>query len=154
MSDNNVLRIEREFKASPEEVYDAWINPQTFVKWWGPEGMTTPKYNLETIEGGHWSATMENAKGDQHTSSGVYTVMDPPNHLAFTWAWSGDDGSRGYETEVDLTFTKTANGTLMVLTQGSFEGKDGRDNHGAGWSSSFNDLDKVLAESAHYTKQN
>lgn len=145
MSDNNVLRIEREFSAPPEDVYEAWVNPQILVQWWGPEGMTTPVHELNTFEGGSWTATMENAEGVQNTSSGVYTVMEPPKRLAFTWAWTQEDGSRGHETEVDLIFTKTDGGTLMVLTQGSFEGSEGRDNHGYGWSSSFNDLDKVLA---------
>ena len=145
VSNEKILRIEREFKAPPEAVYDAWVTPEIFVRWWGPEGMTTPIHNLDVREGGAWSATMENAEGQQHTSSGVYRVLDRPNRLVFTWAWVGDDGNRGHETEVEVTFTGSTNGTRMVLTQATFEDMPSRDNHNFGWSSSFNDLAKILA---------
>lgn len=140
------LRIEREFKASPEAVYDAWVDPAQLVKWWGPEGMTTPICRLESVEGGHWTTTMEGSGGDRHTSSGVYTKMERPDHLAFTWAWTNDDGSRGLETTVDLTFTKSSVGTMMVLVQGKFDDQTDCTNHTSGWNSSFIDLDKLLAE--------
>ena len=37
------LTLERLLPASPERVFDAWVNPGTLVKWWGPEGFTTPE---------------------------------------------------------------------------------------------------------------
>ncbi len=144
MNENRVLRIEREFKTSCEALYDAWVNPEIFVKWWGPEGMTTPKHHLDVRVGGHWSATMENADGQHYTSSGIYKVLERPDRLVFTWGWNMEDGSRGHESEVALTFSKTARGTLMVLVQGKFADKEARDGHNTGWCSSFNDLDKVL----------
>jgi len=144
MSDDTILRIEREFKASPEAVYDAWVNPEIFVNWWGPEGMSTPVHELNVHEGGSWKATMENTEGQRFASSGVYKVLDRPNRLVFTWGWDLEDGSRGHETEIKLTFSKTAKGTLMVLVQGRFENKDARDGHNTGWCSSFNDLEREL----------
>ncbi len=144
MNDDRVLRIEREFSVSPEILYDAWVKQEVFAKWWGPEGMKTPIHNLDVRVGGNWSATMENAEGQRYTSSGVYKELNRPNRLVFTWGWVLDDGSRGHESEVALTFSKTDTGTLMVLVQGRFEDKKARDGHNAGWCSSFNDLEKVL----------
>ena len=33
-SDLAVLRLERTFAASPEEVFDAWTNPEVLKRWW------------------------------------------------------------------------------------------------------------------------
>ncbi len=145
MENDTVLRIEREFNASPEVVYDAWIDPEIFAQWWGPEGMTTPVHNLDVRKGGKWSATMENSDGIRNSSSGVYKVLDRPNRLVFTWAWDNEKEGRGHETEVEVSFEATESGTKMVLTQAAFEDKQARDNHSSGWSSSFNDLEKVLS---------
>lgn len=144
MENDNILRIEREFEAPPEVVYNAWVDPKILVKWWGPEGMTTPVYELNTHEGGRWTTTMENSKGDRVTTSGVYTVLDPPNRLEFTWAWTRDDGQRGEETVVEIRLSKSEIGTRMILIQGKFGDKANRDSHNFGWNSSFNDLDRVF----------
>ncbi len=144
MNEGNVLRIEREFSASPEAVYNAWVDPETLIKWWGPEGMTTPEYELNTHEGGHWTTTMQNSEGNRVTTSGVYKILEPPSRLVFTWAWTQDDGSRGEETEVEIRLTPTETGTRMVLIQGKFGDAGNRDNHNFGWNSSFNDLDKLF----------
>ena len=144
MTDDTVLHIEREFNAAPEDVFDAWVKPEIFVKWWGPEGMTTPVHELNVHEGGRWSATMENAEGKQYTSSGVYKILDRPHRLVFTWAWTQEDGSRGHETDIDVTFKPNGAGTRMILRQGIFQDIEARDSHNMGWTSSFNDLARVL----------
>ena len=88
MSDDAILKIEREFSAPPDVVYNAWINPEILVKWWGPEGMTTPDFKLDVHEGGSWTTTMEGSEGNRVTTSGVYKVLEPPKRLVFTWAWT------------------------------------------------------------------
>ena len=144
MSNDTILRIEREFKASPEVVYNAWVDPEILTKWWGPEGMTTPEIELNTHEGGSWTTTLESAEGNRVTTSGEYKVLEPPSRLVFTWAWAQEDGSRGAETEVEITLNKSGAGTHMTLIQGTFADMAARDNHNMGWSSSFNDLDRVF----------
>ena len=144
MSDNHVLRIEREFSASPEVVYDAWTDPEILVQWWGPEGMTTPISSLDVQEGGRWTTTMMNDEGGKRTCSGAYKVLDRPNRLLFTWAWSDEKGKRGHETDIEVSFAKSATGTLMTLVQGRFEDANNRDMHNMGWSSSFNKLGPIV----------
>jgi uncharacterized protein YndB with AHSA1/START domain len=34
------------------------------------------------------------------TIGGLYRVVDRPRRLVFTWAWEGDGGERGHETEI------------------------------------------------------
>lgn len=138
------LVIERIFKATPAEVFEAWTDPETLVSWWGPEGVTTPEYSLDVRPGGAWQTHMVAPDGD-HIVSGVYREIAPPSRLVFTWGWQQKDGSRGHETEVTVTFQPVAGGTRMRLVQSLFLSKEQRDAHNLGWSSSFNDLERMFA---------
>ena len=143
--DDRVLIIERTIAASPEKVFDAWVKPELLVQWWGPEGMSIPRHSLDVREGGAWETTMRNAEGGEVVVSGVYRKIDRPNRLAFTWAWTQDDGTRGEETEVSIRFVAEGNGTRMTLDQRAFAEVSNRDNHRMGWQSSFNCLDQLFA---------
>jgi uncharacterized protein YndB with AHSA1/START domain len=61
-----------------------------------------------------------------------------------TWGWQQEDGSRGHETEVALTFQPVAGGTRMRLVQSLFVSKEQRDMHNRGWTSSLNDLERMF----------
>ena len=139
MSDDKILRIERVFAATPEQLFDAWTKADQLVRWWGPEGATTPHHDLDVREGGAWITTMRHGDGGENTVSGVYRLIEPPKRLVFTWAWH-NDGTRGHETEVALDFEPVDGGTRMVLVQKTFESDDMCGKHGMGWTSSFNDL--------------
>jgi uncharacterized protein YndB with AHSA1/START domain len=142
-SDERVLKLERRLEAKPDQVFAAWIEPKQLVQWFGPEGMTVPKHEIDPRVGGKWMTTMQGADGQEHTVSGVYREIDRPRRLVFTWAWH-DGGKRGHETEVIVEFRPDGNGTLMTLTQHSFEDERSRGMHDHGWSSSFNDLARHL----------
>ncbi|NVJ98081.1 MAG: SRPBCC domain-containing protein [Alphaproteobacteria bacterium] len=142
--ETRTLRMERVFKATPQRVFDAFTKPEQVAAWWGPEGMHVARLELNTVESGVWFTVMENGAGEQYHVSGRYLVIDPPKRLVFTWAWT-NDGVRGHETEVELTFTETEAGCRLNLVQTVFENQDWRDDHNGGWTSSLNCLDVYLA---------
>jgi len=143
--ENRILRIERHFKAPIERVFEAWTNPETLAKWWGPEKMHVPEYEMDVREGGKWITTMvSDETGERYTVHGVYQKIESPHHLAFTWAWIHEDGP-GHETTVDIRFQSTDDGTLMIFEQKVFAEEEHRDNHNGGWTSSFICLDQLLA---------
>ena len=144
VADDRVLVVERTFPATPEKLFDAWTRPDILVRWWGPEGMTIPEHSIELREGGKWHTTMRNADGGEVFVSGVYKTIDRPKTLAFTWAWRQPDGSRGEETVVTVTFQAVKGGTRLKLDQRSFAEVSNRDNHGMGWNSSLNCLEKLF----------
>ncbi|MEM6463141.1 MAG: SRPBCC domain-containing protein [Pseudomonadota bacterium] len=143
--DDQVLVIERIISAPPEKVFDAWVDPELLVQWWGPEGMHIPKHDLDVREGGAWVTTMRNVEGGEHEVSGIYKTIERPSRLVLTWAWTQPDGTRGEETEVTVRFVAADGGTRMTLEQRPFAKADNRDNHGKGWQSSFNCLDRLFA---------
>jgi len=138
MSDRE-LRLERLIPAPPESLFALWTEPELLVTWWGPEGYEVSAHALDVRPGGRWWTTVRRRDGGSATMSGVYRVVDPPRHLVFTWGFE-EDGRRGHETEVALTFEAVPGGTRLVLEQRLFETKESRDTHHGGWSSSFEKL--------------
>ena len=143
VTDDRVLRIERLIAAAPERVFAFWSEPEQLVKWWGPDGFDVPASALDVRPGGHWRTSMRSPQGDLHTVSGVYRTIDKPRRLVFTWGWEDDNGTRGHETEVTVTFDPAPGGTRMVLLQQAFQDTVQRDRHNQGWSSSFDCLARV-----------
>jgi uncharacterized protein YndB with AHSA1/START domain len=146
--DDVTLRMERIIAASPERLFELWTQPEELVKWWGPEGFTTPKQAMDVRPGGRWRTTMRSPDGKDHTVSGIYRALEPPKRLVFTWGWDDDAGMRGHETEITVTFDPTPGGTRMVLTQQGFADKDSRGRHEHGWGSSFVCLERVATRTA------
>lgn len=142
--DDRVLRMERVFAADPERIFDAWTDPQKLVRWWGPEGITVPRCEMDVRENGAWLTTMRNEKGEDHIVSGVYRIIDPPKRLVMTWAWHYDGARTGHETELSITLEPVDGGTRLILVQQTFKESEHRDNHRRGWTSTFNDLARYL----------
>ena len=137
------LRMERIIAATPERLFALWTEPEELIKWWGPEGYTTPKHTMDVRPGGRWRTTMRSPDGKDHTVSGIYRTLDPPRRLVFTWGWDDDAGLRGHETEITVTFEPTTGGTRMVLLQQGFADADSRGRHEHGWGSSFVCLERA-----------
>ena len=144
MSDTE-LHLERLIAAPPDRVFAHWTQPELLIKWWGPEGFDIPVHALDIRPGGQWRTTMGSPDGKRMTVSGVYRTIEAPRRLVFTWAWEDDKGARGFETEVTVTFEAAPGGTKLVIAQKEFETAESRDQHGWGWNSTLNCLDKLLA---------
>ena len=145
MSDDRILRIQRTFNGPVDHVFDAWVNPDILVQWWGPEGFSIPEHDIDPREGGAWTTTMLSPEGSRHVVSGIYKKIDRPNELVLTWSWKQDDGSQGHETEITVKFASEGDGTRMDFVQQVFAEAEHAANHRHGWDSSFNCLDKVFA---------
>jgi uncharacterized protein YndB with AHSA1/START domain len=144
MSDTETtLRIERLIASPPEVLFALWIEPAQLLKWWAPDGCEASVDVLDVRPGGRWRTTMRRPDGGLVATSGVYRIVEPPRRLSFTWAWEGENGARGHETEVLLTFEATPGGTRLVLLQERFESKETCDRHIVGWSSAFHRIEKI-----------
>jgi uncharacterized protein YndB with AHSA1/START domain len=80
------LRMTRQFTASPERVFDAWINPEVARKWLFASPMDEAySAEMDPHVGGKWSITARR-DGTDYTASGEYLEIDRPRRLAFTFA--------------------------------------------------------------------
>ncbi len=81
-----MLRVTRHFDASPERVFDAWLNPQTTGKWL----FTTATGEMMRVEidprvgGKYLFVDRRHGKDIEHV--GEYLEIDRPTRLVFTFA--------------------------------------------------------------------
>jgi len=141
---DRTLKLERIIRAPVEEVFDAFVVPEQFATWWGPEGCTIPDYSMDVRPGGRWRTVMLLPDGNRPEVSGVYREIEKNKRLVFTWAWKQEDGSRGHETVVTITFEPAGKNTKLTLEQAVFAEVAHRDNHRKGWESSINSLEQYL----------
>ena len=142
VTEDTVLRLERLIPASPEDVFDAWTEPQILAQWWGPEGFTTPSPQVDLRVGGSYRTVMIAADGGEFIATGMYREIERPRRLIFTWAWE-KEGARGHETQITVTFDAAPGGTKLVFLQQRFQAAHERNRHQHGWNSMFNRLERL-----------
>jgi uncharacterized protein YndB with AHSA1/START domain len=144
MIGETTLRLERLIAAPPEMLFALWTEPAQLMRWWAPDGYETTVHALDTKPGGRWRTTLHRSGSPALALSGVYRVVEPPNRLAFSWAWEDDRGTRGHETEVTVTFEAAPGGTRLVLLQQRFDNRQARDGHNNGWSACFDRIAGIV----------
>ena len=141
MTDTASFTIERRFDATPEELWDAWTNPDEATHWWHPRGVHTPRdsVTIDARVGGGYSYTMiHDETGERFPTAGVYREVERPTRLAFTWGDAGDQPQACPLIEVDIT--PDGDGSRMVFTMTRLEPQ--HDDVRTGWTEAFD----VLAE--------
>lgn len=139
-----VLVIERTFAAPRELVFQAWINPDQPKRWWGPKDYPVTQMDMDVRPGGTWRGCLRAvADGRELWHRGVFREIAPPERLVFTFAWE-EEGERGLETLVTVTFATQGGRTLMTLRQEPFQSVAERDGHRGGWNSAFDRLEGHL----------
>lgn len=78
------LRMTRQFRASADSVFDAWLNPALMRRWLFTREGTNKVATSEPHVGGHWHIT-DHRDGTDYTAIGTYVEIDRPRRLVFTF---------------------------------------------------------------------
>lgn len=135
------LTIKRRFKAPPEKVYAAWIDPEKMSRWLGPPNVVKVNATTDVKVGGGYAIQMI-VPDDEHNVGGVYREIVPNRKLVFTWAWRSTPER---ESLVTVTFAPDGGGTLMTLHHEQFFDEAARDSHEKGWTVIVGRLDALFA---------
>ena len=142
LTDETTLELRREFDATPEALFDAWLNREEFAAWIGPEGIVCDVPLLEPKIGGHFEITMRMTSGQVIPVGGVFKAIERPRLLIFSWGWNGDPTRQSLIT---LEFVPRGARTVLLLRQEGLGSGASRDDHGKGWNSALNKLQRYLA---------
>jgi uncharacterized protein YndB with AHSA1/START domain len=137
------FRLQRTFRASPEEVFDAWTNPEVLRRWWAAQPTwTSPGCDVDLRVGGRYVLRMSDEEtGAQHVVGGEYREIVRPQRLVYTWCWQGDGGSDpGHVSLVEIEFRREGDATTVVLEHSGLPSVESRERHGAGWRATFDNL--------------
>jgi uncharacterized protein YndB with AHSA1/START domain len=140
------LRLERTFDAPPEEVFDAWTNPEVLRLWWAADpDWDTPEAEVDLRRGGRYRLTMRDpASGEEYTVEGEYTEVERPTRLAYTWSWIGNPT----DTFVTVEFRAAGeDATAVVVTHADLPSDEELAQHEHSWQACLDNLDErvVLA---------
>ena len=125
----STLRIQRLLPATPQEVFDAWIDPESLRQWFCPGTVSLPSVELDVRVGGHFRIVMRDETKDL-LHSGIYREITPPQRLVFTWRSSG---TYDQETLVTIELHPRGNKTELVLTHERLPDASSAGKHEDGW---------------------
>ena len=143
--------IERTFKASPEKVWEMWTTPQGLMAWWAVSardmGFDFSVKELDVRVGGKFALAMVN-KDHNLLNHGVYTVVNPYTHLA--WTWNFDiflaPGEKPYDVPIEVRLERVAGGTKMTFKQGPLAKPEFTEGSRQGVLANFEKMAKALGE--------
>ena len=111
------ITVTRTVPASPERVFAAWTAADQLATWWWPQ-LAGTTYDVDAREGGRFRIQ---SPAIGATVWGVYTEVDAPRRLAFTWFWQDDGELASGEDTVVVTFEPEGDGTAVTVAHTSAE---------------------------------
>jgi uncharacterized protein YndB with AHSA1/START domain len=140
---SQVVRIERTFAASAEDVFDAWTSPEVMRRWFHPSpDWATPVAEVELRIGGKVRVVMRRPDGTQAEAQGEYTLIDRPHRLAMTWTFYDDPAN---EQLIALSFSESEGSTTVQMLNSAISTDERRARQDEGWRGCFDQLERLLA---------
>ncbi len=140
-----IVRVERRLSASPERVFDAWLDPSWIARFmFGPHLRDEQIVSLsnEPHVGGHFHYKVSRA-GTEIDHTGTYREIERPRRLVFTW---GVDQEQGDRSVVTIEIAADGDGCLLTLTHKLHpDWAEYAERTQAGWTKIVGDLTAALA---------
>ena len=110
------VRLHRVFKAPPERVYKAFLNPEAMAKWLPPHGFTGKVHSIDARVGGGYKMSFTNfSTGKSHSFGGTYVELTPHERIRYTDKF--DDPNMPGEMNVTITLRQVLCGTELNIVQ-------------------------------------
>ncbi|MGZ5293077.1 MAG: SRPBCC family protein [Actinomycetota bacterium] len=141
------LRIERLYEATPEQVFDAFVDPATQEQLHGAgqEGWTMQRCETDVRVGGTSTYAMGFNGVEPDVEVRVFSVVDRPRRLVFRHSMTVTEwGGRSVDTEMTITFEAQGGKTLLTMVQTGFETAEDRDDFNSGWPTYLDTLGRVV----------
>jgi uncharacterized protein YndB with AHSA1/START domain len=138
-----VVRIERTFAASAEDVFDAWTNAEVMRRWFhaGPD-WDTSEAEVDLRVGGKVRVVMRRPNGTEAQAHGEYTLIDRPYRLEMIWIFEDDPSN---EQLIELSFSESEGATTVLMINSGISTDERRDNQDEGWHLCLDQLERMFA---------
>ncbi|WP_084958873.1 SRPBCC family protein [Thermoactinospora rubra] len=144
-----VIRITREFQATPGQLFRAHTDPELFARWIGPDSTSTRIDHWDARTGGSFRFVSVGDDGQEYGFHGSFHEVRP-DRIVQTFTYEGDPDGVALET---LWIEDLGDGRTRLRTQSlvdSFEGRDAWLKSGmeTGVEEGYAKLDRMLADGA------
>ena len=143
-----IIRMSRDFAATPEQLLRAHTDPELFARWVGPDGMDTRIDQWDARTGGSWRYAAARG-GDEYWFHGCFHEVRP-GRIVQTFTFEGEPDGVALET---LWFEDLGDGRTRLRAQSlvdSFEGRDAwlRSGMETGVNEGYAKLERMIADGA------
>jgi len=148
--------ITRVFDAPRDLVFKAWTQPDRLMRWWAPEGCTTPVCRVDLRPGGAFHYCMRLPEGREIWGLGIYREIVEPERIVYTDSFAdangkpvppsyyGMSGSHPKETLVTVTFAEHEGKTTLTLVHSIPVSVEERGGAEQGWNQMLDRLAEEL----------
>lgn len=106
--------ISRVVDAPRERIWEAMVDPDQVVRWWGPNGFTNTIERMEVRPGGIWKHVMHGPDGTDYPNCSVFKEVNKPERLVYSHGGGKKDGP-GVHFLGSWTFDSLGLGTQLTL---------------------------------------
>ena len=118
-----IIRMTRDFDATPAQLLRAHTDPALFARWVGPDGSDITIVEWDATTGGRWRFFGTNADGHEHAFHGCFHEV-AEDRIVQTFTYDGEPDGVALET---LWFEDQGDGRTRLRAQSlvdSFEARD------------------------------
>ncbi len=111
--DNDAIISEIYIAAPAQSIFQALVDPQQVVQWWGQAGVyRCTGFRNDLRAGGRWHSSGVGPDGSNFDVAGEYLEIDPPRLLIYSWvaSWTGT-----VKTTVRWELEPSGQGTLLRI---------------------------------------
>jgi uncharacterized protein YndB with AHSA1/START domain len=121
--------------ASPETVWEFFVDPQKLMRWMGIDAELDPRaggiYHCNVIPG--------------HTAVGEFVEIDAPHRVVFTWGWEGNANVPPGSSTIEAQLTPEGNGTSLRFVHRDLPSAESVASHSQGWDHYLDRLEIAAA---------
>ena len=120
----DAVEVETRIAASPETVFDFFVDPDKMIQWMGRS------VELDPRPGGGFRCDIN----DEAVASGSYVEVERPSRVVFTWGWNGEDSvTPPGSSTVEVLLAPDGDGTHLRLIHHDLPSAESAEKHGHGW---------------------
>lgn len=110
------VTLHRVFKAPPERIYRAFLDPAAMCKWLPPHGFTGTVHSMNATVGGGYKMSFTNfGTGKSHSFGGTYRELVPNERIRYDDQF--DDPTLPGQMQVTVSLRANLCGTELSIVQ-------------------------------------
>jgi uncharacterized protein YndB with AHSA1/START domain len=122
-TDTKIYERTLSIDASPETVWEFFVDPQKLMRWMGIDAELDPQ------PGGTYRCSVI----PDNTAVGEFVEVDAPRRIVFTWGWDGNADIPPGSSTVEAELTPEGSGTNLRFVHSGLPTEKAVESHTHGW---------------------
>jgi len=135
------LVVRRTIRATAEQLFEAWTQPDHLKNWWGPGNVKCVDAAVDLRVGGAYRIGNQFPDGKVLWIAGEFELVDPPHKIVYTWRVETE--SQEFE-RVTVQFEPRDGATEVIVVHERIPDTARRDSHEGGWQGCLDGLAEYL----------